>query len=115
MRSLILALVLTLAPTAHANYLMLALPTLVTVTQNSIRVLPQNGNRTYLAINNAGPSTAWIQFGTITQFAGQAHTLAYQGFPVISGETIKFPTPAPNNSAYGDSPGTAALTIIEGQ
>lgn len=113
---LFLALML-LAPYAYAAQVSLAIPTLTTVTQASIRVLPANGKRAYLAISNAGPSTAYVQFGTITQYAGQAHTLAYQGFPVISGQTLQWNSPsAPANGAYGDAQtGSAALTITEGQ
>lgn len=113
---LILSIIFLLAPCARAAQISLALPTLTTVTQASIRVLAANGKRAYLAISNAGPSTAYVQFGTITQYAGQAHTLAYQGFPVISGQTLQWNTPStPSNGAFGDSPGSAALTIIEGQ
>src|SRR4051812_42081453 len=118
MRSLILALVLILSPVAHANYLMLKPPVLTTVTQLSIQILQPNTNRNSLAIFNAGPSTAFVQFGTISQFTGTVVTpgsIAYKGFPVISGQTLQWVAPAPNNGAYGDSQGTAALTIIEGQ
>lgn len=112
-----LALILLLAPCARASQIVLSLPSLTTVTQASIRVLAVNGKRSYLAITNAGPATAYIQFGTITQYSGQAHTLAYQGFPVISGQTLQWNTPSvPANSAYGDAQtGSAALTITEGQ
>jgi hypothetical protein len=117
MKHFILALILFLAPCARASQVVLALPTLKTVTQASIIVLPINAKRAYLAITNAGPATAFVQFGTITQYSGQAHTLAYQGFPVISGQTLQWNTPSvPSNSAYGDAQtGSAALTITEGQ
>lgn len=118
MRSLLLVLVFFMAPCARANYLMLKQPVLTTVTQASIQVLQPNTNRNSLAIYNAGPSTAFIQFGTISQYVGTVVSpgaIAYKGFPVISGQTLQWVAPAPNNGAYGDSTGTAALTIIEGQ
>ncbi len=115
MRALYL-LFLFLTPVAHANYLLYkAPPTLITVTQASIQIFQSNNLRNALAISNAGPSIAYVQFGTITQYSGQAHTLAYQGFPVISGQTLQWVAPAPNNGAFGDSPGVANLTITEGQ
>ncbi len=114
----LLVLFSLLAPGAHANYLMLKQPVLTTVTQVSIQVLQPNTNRNSLAIYNAGPSTAFVQFGTISQFTGtlvNQGSIAYKGFPVISGQTLQWVAPAPNNGAYGDSQGSAALTIIEGQ
>ncbi len=118
MRSFLLVLTLLLVPSAHANYMVFKLPVLATVTQVSVQVLPANTNRTALAIANAGPSTAYVQFGTISQFTGTVvnpGSIAYKGFPVISGQTLQWIYPGPNNACWADSPGTAALTFIEGQ
>ena len=111
-------MVFLLAPCARANYMVFKLPVLATVTQVSVQVLPANTNRTALAIANAGPSTAYVQFGTISQFTGTLQnqgSIAYKGFPVISGQVLQWIYPGPNNAAWADSPGTAALTLIEGQ
>lgn len=102
-----------------APQIMLNLPVLTTVTQVSARVLTQNSSRAYLSVFNAGPSTAFVQFGTISQFTGTVvnpGSIAYKGFQVISGQTMQWNTPSvPGNSAYADSTGSAALTITEGK
>jgi hypothetical protein len=117
MRSVLFALLFV--SSAQAAQVLFGLPTLSTVTQRSISVLSPNYARAYLAISNAGPSTAYVQFGSISQFSGTVvnpGSIAYKGFPVISGQTIHWAAPsAPANGAYADSPGTSALTIIEGQ
>jgi len=116
MKKIFLALILSSVGVAAP--VVFKLPVFQTVTQVSLQIVPNNNLRSFLAISNAGPSTAYVQFGTITQYSGGAtvKTLAYVGFPVISGQTLQFnPDFAPGNPAYADSPGTAALTIIEGQ
>lgn len=114
MRFLVAAL-LFLALPARATYLSLGPPVLQTVTQVSLNVLPSNNKRVTIDIVNGGPSTAFVQFSTVSQFTGTvSQVIAYQGFPVISGATLHL-SPAPFNPVWADSPGSAALTIMQGQ
>lgn len=113
--TIFLSFLLLSAHVAKANYVMYGLPVLRTVTQFSANVLPFNNLRSTIDIINGGPSTAYVQFSTISQYTGTAtQTIAYQGIPVISGQTIHI-YPAPANPVWADSQGSAAMTFIQGQ